>query len=118
MLEVLIPYQQGGLFRPYKFAGTLNLTVVLIPYQQGGLFRLWTSSCYIIHGGVLIPYQQGGLFRLIMQLLKVTVKVLIPYQQGGLFRHWYKTDINQYVIGLNPLSAGRSFQTLQNTRDT
>ena len=38
-------------------------------------------------------------------------KVLIPYQQGGLFRRY--AAVKSFVANsLNPLSAGRSFQTL------
>ena len=38
--QVLIPYQQGGLFRRKHFTGGVRISKVLIPYQQGGLFRL------------------------------------------------------------------------------
>ena len=37
---VLIPYQQGSLFRPNRKFGR-NIRRVLIPYQQGSLFRLY-----------------------------------------------------------------------------
>ena len=83
---VLIPYQQGGLFRlklmhhevraiglnplsagrsfqTNKVAGGVNVSAVLIPYQQGGLFRLIQNPQLIVLPTVLIPYQQGGLFR-------------------------------------------------------
>ena len=36
---------------------------VLIPYQQGGLFRRRWSNQTHYQASVLIPYQQGGLFR-------------------------------------------------------
>ena len=36
--NVLIPYQQGGLFRRTPDRNT-RMSYVLIPYQQGGLFR-------------------------------------------------------------------------------
>ena len=36
---------------------------VLIPYQQGGLFRHDTLFPKESRAPVLIPYQQGGLFR-------------------------------------------------------
>ena len=41
---VLIPYQQGGLFRPFTKIGIQQSYSVLIPYQQGGLFR---PSCVL-----------------------------------------------------------------------
>ena len=40
-----------------------QLDGVLIPYQQGGLFRLKSVEYLAILANVLIPYQQGGLFR-------------------------------------------------------
>ena len=39
LIKVLIPYQQGSLFRPNRCAHG-SRSEVLIPYQQGSLFRL------------------------------------------------------------------------------
>ena len=60
---------------------------------------------------VLIPYQQGSLFRRKkLDKAKARLKVLIPYQQGSLFRP-SGTSYNIKELRLNPLSAGKSFQT-------
>ena len=63
-----------------------------------------------IHG-VLIPYQQGSLFRLQQPMMGMQPQfVLIPYQQGSLFR-LISSLIPDIDMRLNPLSAGKSFQT-------
>ncbi len=62
ILAVLIPYQQGGLFRHDVLEVGVEIRV-LIPYQQGGLFRRWADGAITDANYVLIPYQQGGLFR-------------------------------------------------------
>ena len=60
---------------------------------------------------VLIPYQQGSLFRLLFFVVPlVIIYVLIPYQQGSLFRRRVD-NLESQVWSLNPLSAGKSFQT-------
>ena len=50
-------------------------------------------------------------------LLEHFVLVLIPYQQGGLFRRREVGEGDWKMERLNPLSAGRSFQTDEMGRD-
>ena len=62
---------------------------------------------------VLIPYQQGSLFRQeLLEQLNATSTVLIPYQQGSLFRR-KSIVVMTLARGLNPLSAGKSVQTVE-----
>ena len=59
---VLIPYQQGGLFRPYSFYNVV-MKVSLNPLSAGRSFQTYESNVNVDLLNVLIPYQQGGLFR-------------------------------------------------------
>ena len=83
------PLPTGQSVQTQQNNSTKQKKYVLIPYQQGSLFRLNTAIPKLQQRGVLIPYQQGSLFRLMLSvLIIVSVVVLIPYQQGSLFRLW------------------------------
>ena len=89
--SVLIPYQQGGLFRLVRLVNEDNYQC-LNPLSAGRSFQTLVEKCCLGRGYVLIPYQQGGLFRR------------------------SRSNHNQPQYSLNPLSAGRSFQTYSVTQ--
>ena len=67
---------------------------------------------YNYKSSVLIPYLQGSLFRLRVNDGSARhYRVLIPYLQGSLFRLKYMEVIAE-TKSLNPLSTGKSVQTL------
>ena len=134
MSEVLIPYQQGGLFRPSPYwvgrhqwclnplsAGrsfqTLvprinwNADVSLNPLSAGRSFQTIKNGLMVLSQTVLIPYQQGGLFRRSFQRCNCSDNRLNPLSAGRSFQTFDVVDTNLDSISLNPLSAGRSFQT-------
>ena len=49
-------------------------------------------------------------FKMLIRTLAIDEGVLIPYQQGSLFRPMAEVKLNREIC-LNPLSAGKSFQT-------
>ena len=69
---------------------------------------IWSMK---IFNGVLIPYQQGGLFRLWQSLILVKLVRLNPLSAGRSFQTSLVNSACKYGYSLNPLSAGRSFQT-------
>ena len=62
-LLCLNPLSAGRSFQTSTLPGNIATPTVLIPYQQGGLFRLKPTRQEYLPVLVLIPYQQGGLFR-------------------------------------------------------
>ena len=61
--------------------------------------------------GVLIPYQQGGLLRHNRLMMGTRFVVLNPLSAGRSFQT-LSSALVQPTFCLNPLSAGRSFQTM------
>ena len=125
LTRVLIPYLQGSLFRQCKMllkalsaclnplstgksvqtnklcAGRSSL-LVLIPYLQGSIqnryYRGFTSNsskAFVLHSGKAV----------------LCCSSFIPYQQGSLFRRIKLSHLVK-VTCLNPLSAGKSVQTM------
>ena len=59
---VLIPYQQGSLFRPTHLEGPHRIGC-LNPLSAGKSFQTTLAAGTLATSTVLIPYQQGSLFR-------------------------------------------------------
>ena len=73
LLNVLIPYQQGGLFRQ-KLYVLITPLQCLNPLSAGRSFQTSSDAAYARLVSVLIPYQQGGLFRRFQRIKMVKLK--------------------------------------------
>ncbi len=112
-VKVLIPYQQGSLFRRFRFYGCRSCSS-LNPLSAGKSFQTLSFKDPAGANEVLIPYQQGSLFRHKRNNHRAAIMSLNPLSAGKSFqtataRTWLR------LMSLNPLSAGKSFQTTWHT---
>ena len=60
---------------------------VLIPFEQGDVFRQQSTKWFGEGAKVLIPFEQGDVFRRnALFIISMEKDVLIPFEQGDVFR--------------------------------